>query len=125
MSDEQASEELRRAADHTLAAIQIAVQEHPIASVAAGAGAGYILATGLPSWMVRAGAALAVRTLARQIVAVAIDTIAATETGPRAHASHASHASEDPAPAGEPASAREPGVSPGAGDVEAAHVSAS
>jgi hypothetical protein len=125
MSGEQTTDELKRAANHALAAIQIAVQEHPIASVAAGAGAGYILATGLPSWMVRAGAAIAVRTVAREIVAVAINTIAATEARTRAHSPEESAEDAAEESAEGPASGPEPGASPGAADVESAHVSAS
>lgn len=79
MSDEQTGDELKRAAAHAVTAAQLAIHEHPIAAVAASAGAGYILAAGVPSWLVRAGATIAMRTVAREVASVALDTIAANK----------------------------------------------
>ena len=69
-------EALQGLAEHAAGVVEMAARAHPAATVAVGAGAGYILAAGLPSWLVRAGAAMAARTVAREVVQVAVATVA-------------------------------------------------
>lgn len=119
MSDEQTGDELKRAAAHAMTAVQLAINEHPIAAVAAGAGAGYVLAAGVPSWLVRAGAAIAVRTVAREVVSVAIDTLAANKATAGADENVEENVSQESPD--RPGAARASGPAP---DVETAHVHA-
>ncbi|MCR9160019.1 MAG: hypothetical protein ACE37F_38150 [Nannocystaceae bacterium] len=63
------------AAAHAANGVYKAVAEHPLATVAAGAGVGYVLAAGVPSWLVRAGATVALRTVTREVIRAAVETV--------------------------------------------------
>jgi hypothetical protein len=62
----------------TLALLAVAklgegVKTHPVSTLAGAAGAGYILAAGLPDVLVRVGASVALRALARRVVGSALE----------------------------------------------------
>lgn len=105
MNDKQSRDEFQRAALHAVSAVQVAIDEHPIASIAATAGAGYVLAAGLPSWLVRAGAAIAMRTVAREVTSIALDTIAQNQAKSGPVPAHETAATPDIEPQVEPAHA--------------------
>jgi len=75
MSEATLGEEVEAIAAATVSTVHHAVQEHPYATVAAGLGAGYVLASGVPDWVVRAGAAIGVRMVMREVVSAAVDTL--------------------------------------------------
>ena len=67
--------DLELAAAHAANALHRQAVEHPLATAAASAGVGYILAAGVPSWLVKAGASIALRTVTREILSVAVESI--------------------------------------------------
>ena len=72
MSESTLTQELEAIAAATVRTVQHAVSEHPFATVAASVGAGYVLGAGLPSWLVRAGAAVSTRVVMREVIAAAV-----------------------------------------------------
>lgn len=83
--------ELELAAVHAANALHQQAVEHPLASVAASAGVGYILAAGVPSWLVKAGTSIALRTVTREIVSAAVESMQTPEPGREAHPPDVGH----------------------------------
>ncbi len=82
MSETTLTEEVEAIAAATVTTVQHAVQEHPIATVAASVGAGYVLGVGIPSWVVKAGATIGTRILFREVVAAAMSSLNPNATKP-------------------------------------------